>query len=127
MHPTTMFFVGDNIRDEFPVFLRGVMRERTVCLGDCIEIDTYIPIVRVSVGTRVRGVVPAANGPVGFEKHRPWGVSNYDDAVPQVRGPPTHGPPTHYRGPFCPKACIPTEAQWLDGSKTTVTPASTPT
>ena len=45
----------------------------------------YIPMVMV----RVRGVVLAATGPIGFPKRRSGGVLNYD-AVHLVRGPLMH-------------------------------------
>ena len=45
--------------------------------------------VRVSVRVRARGMVPGGTGPIGFAKHRSWGVLNYD-AVHLARGPLTH-------------------------------------
>ena len=45
--------------------------------------------VRVSVRVKVRGVVPAGTGPIGFAKHRSVGILNYG-AVHLARGPLTH-------------------------------------
>ena len=45
------------------------MRGKTASLEDRVGTDTYLPMVRirVSIGVRVRDVVPSETGPSGFE------------------------------------------------------------